>query len=718
MDKSSSVVVFSAFFDPWMSGAERFALEVADRIGRSRRVTVVTARLSRRVSRFERRAHYDIIRVGFGSRIDKWLFPILAPLWVVGGKPPEIVHAVMESYAGIALLVYKFFRPRSRTVLTLQSGDLDSTVKQQKIPSWLWQRIHASPDAVTAISQFLADRAIRLGAAPARVSVIPNGVDLARLTPRSESNRVPHRIVCIARLSWEKGLPTLLAALANVRRAIPDAHLVLVGDGPLRQPLMEDAERLGVSDAVTFRGALPHDEALAVLKTADIFVCPSLAEGLGIVFIEAQACGVPAIGTRVGGIPDVIEDGVTGLLVPPDDADALGDAIRRSMYDAALTLRLVTSARDHLARFSWDRIAQQVLDVYKRLSESRVLIAASIYPPDPGGPATLAAFIADRMHADVVVRRALSLPRFAWRLWRAARRADILFAQDASATAVVAAFIAARRHLPFVVRLGGDLLWERAAEEDKATIGLADYYSSGAYRKTSFARRCMLGFILRSASRVIYPNDWLPRLYASVGLSQSSRQVIICNPSPSLPVQGVAIAPRRQLVIAGRLVYLKNIIPTLEVAARVRKTSEPFDILIAGDGPLRATIDDWIRAHAVRWVRVQPTMGRDALLREISQSLAVLQASWSEVSPNIPVESLSLGTPVLLTRENGNRDLFEGYALQIDPRSSQAIEAGIRELVSHDGQARWRDRARSFRWPQSVEGMMEHYSRVFNGLSS
>lgn len=709
--------MFSTFFDPWISGAERFVLEVADRIGRSCRVTVVTSRISRRAPRFERRANYDIIRLGIGSRADKWLFPILAPLWVAGGKAPDVLHAVMESYAGIALLIYKLFRPRSRTVLTLQSGDLDSNVKQQKIPAWLWRRIHASPDAVTAISQFLADRAIRLGAAPARVSVIPNGVDLTRLTPRVESDRVPYRIVCIARLSWEKGLSTLLAALVNVRRAIPDAHLVLVGDGPLRQSLVEDAERLGVSDAVTFRGALPHDEALVVLKTADVFVCPSLAEGLGIVFIEAQACGVPAIGTRVGGIPDVIEDGVTGLLVPPEDAVALGDAIRRIMYDPVLATQLVAAARSRLDRFSWDRIARQVLDVYGLLSEPRILIAASIYPPDPGGPATLAALIVDRLRADVVVRRALSLHRYAWRLWRAARRADILFAQDASATAVVAALIAAGRHTPLVVRLGGDLLWERAAEEGMTTAGLADFYSSGAYRATPALRRLMLRFILRCAARVIFPNDWLPRLYTSVGLLDKSKSIFIHNPrlqiSSKISSEISFQVSSPAILITGRLIPLKNIIPTLEAAARVRETSEPFDILIVGDGSLRTAIDDWIRVYAATWVRVRPTLSREELLREMSQSLAVVQLSWSEVSPNVPVEALSLGTPVLLTRENGNRDLFEGYALQIDPRDKTALEDGIRELVSSDGQSRWRARARSFRWPQTVEMMVEQYLTLF-----
>jgi glycosyltransferase involved in cell wall biosynthesis len=682
----------------------------------------------------EKRDGYEIVRVGLGLKSDKWLYCLWAPLYAFFSGA-RIAHAVMESYAGIALWIFGFLRPGTKRILTLQSGDLDSDIKQRRIPNWLWRRIHASPHLITAISGFLAERAGRLGAE--RVEIIPNGVDLSRIRPRRAEERVAHRLVCVARLSWEKGLEHLLAAVAEARKTIPDAHLLLVGDGPLRGELEAKAKELGIAHAVEFRGALANEEALKVVRTADVFVCPSLAEGLGIVFIEAQACGVPVIGTRVGGIPDVIEDGVTGALAPPADPNALKEAILRFMSDRDLSDACASEALNRIKKFDWQDIVRKVAASYERFYHSpEVLIAASVYPPDIGGPASQAAIFArtyaqkgrvtvvapgvktESVLADGVLlkRAARSSGRTAYfrTLIKAAKKADLIFAQDASSYTLLAIAAAILTRRPLVTRLGGDLLWERAADSGATKKGLVDFYDSGEFLQMPFIYRKMLGLTLKFSRRVIFPSAMLASLYEKHLRFKSKKGRIIKNAEADL--FGInASRPESQALMSGRFVPLKNIIPTLEIVRSVREASNVnFNLVLIGSGPLQKEIEEWKEKNQARWFAVRPPVSRRELLQEIAKSLLVVNLSWSEVSPNIAVDSLALGVPILLTAENGLRDDLVGFATMVEPQDEKTIKNELLVLLSEAGQHEARERLKNFHWAQTEESMTQELGDEFN----
>ncbi len=224
------IVILSAFYEPFMSGAEQLVKELSERIGETEEVVVLTARLQRSAVSREDRSNFILERLGVGHPwIDKFLFPLLAA-WRVRHWQPDLVHAVMESYAGVALVGVKYFYPRARRLLTLQSGDLDDRRKQKQWHiRWAWRMIHQTPHHLTAISNFLADRAIKLGVPADHVSIIPNGVDLTSIPRPFRSN--PNQIICVARLSWEKGLSDLLRAWKLVVAANPLVQLKIVGDG-------------------------------------------------------------------------------------------------------------------------------------------------------------------------------------------------------------------------------------------------------------------------------------------------------------------------------------------------------------------------------------------------------------------------------------------------------------------------------------------------------
>ena len=141
------------------------------------------------------------------------------------------------------------------------------------------------------------------------------------------------RMVFVGRLAAVKGVRVLLDALAEVRRTRPGATLTLVGDGPERAGIEAHAAALELSEAVRFTGYLTQDEVAAELAAADLFVLPSFAEGVPVVLMEAMATGLPVIATRIAGIPELVEEGVSGLLVPPGDAVALAAAIGELLAD-------------------------------------------------------------------------------------------------------------------------------------------------------------------------------------------------------------------------------------------------------------------------------------------------------------------------------------------------------------------------------------------------
>lgn len=381
------IVIFSAFYDPFISGAERMVKEVIERLQDRHTFIVVTARLDRRLTTYERRQNIEIKRIGFGFKFDKYLYPLLAPIYALKYQP-KIVHAVMESYAGIALLFYSHINKFLKTIiynssfliLTLQSGDLDLPEKQARVPQWLWKRIHRAPDLVVSIGNSMAERARHLGAK--NVQVIPNGVDLNFVRSNLDALRtqpffrkgmgkeggststIQHRLICVARLSPEKGLEYLIDAMPAITREFPDAQLVLVGDGILKDQLKAVSYKLQAR--VEFLGNLPHEKTLEEIAKSEVLVLPSLAEGMGIVLVEAQALGVPVIGTNVGGIPDVIEHNKTGLLVSPRDPDAIARAVTLLLRDHELRERMVEEAKTRLAKFDWQNIAEQYSEIYSK----------------------------------------------------------------------------------------------------------------------------------------------------------------------------------------------------------------------------------------------------------------------------------------------------------------------------------------------------------------
>jgi glycosyltransferase involved in cell wall biosynthesis len=237
------------------------------------------------------------------------------------------------------------------------------------------KKIFMRADAVHAISHFLADWAARMGFL-GKPEVIPNGVDVAAYTHRiSAEQRIALRrqfgftdsdivLVTTSRLSLKNGVDDLIRSLLFLPK---EYKTLIVGEGEDRDKLISLAVQKGLADRVTFVGLKLRDEIPALLQAADIFVRPSLSEGLGISFLEALAAGLPIVGTPVGGIPDFLKDGETGVFAEPRNPESVAKAVIR-LRNPDLRDRIVRKGGALVQEeYEWGRIAGRIHAMIRHL---------------------------------------------------------------------------------------------------------------------------------------------------------------------------------------------------------------------------------------------------------------------------------------------------------------------------------------------------------------
>jgi glycosyltransferase involved in cell wall biosynthesis len=219
----------------------------------------------------------------------------------------------------------------------------------------------SKPESVVIPSRYLAEIAGGWGLARDRITVVPNPAPaVAQLEPRGAVRRRlgvdGPTFVFVGRLVPAKNLPLAIAALTRV----PAARLVVIGDGPEREALTDLIARAGVDGRVVLKGAVPRSEANTWLRAADAALLSSAWENLPHAAVEAIGAGTPVVATAVGGVPEVVEANVNGLLVPAGDEDALVEAMRSVATDAALRERLREGAAASAQRFSADQAYEAI----------------------------------------------------------------------------------------------------------------------------------------------------------------------------------------------------------------------------------------------------------------------------------------------------------------------------------------------------------------------
>lgn len=305
-------------------------------------------------------------------------------------RPPAVIHMHMYRAEVIgtraALALGERGLPRPYIVSTVHSSRVRSDEDRELV-----RALTPSMDRLIAVSRAIVKKLRAEGRDTTPTELIYNGVDLSRYDHQEACCTLPEEygfatgtplVGVVARLEPEKGHRTLLGAWPEVLQSHPEARLLIVGEGSRREALEDQARGLGLlgdechgDRCVGTRHARPgakvvftgrRDDVPAVTAALDVAVLPSYREAQGLVILEAMALSRPVVATNVGGIPEMIEDGVTGLLVPPRDAPALAAAIGRLLADHPLADTLARAGHDMVhERFCLERMIAEVGDIYE-----------------------------------------------------------------------------------------------------------------------------------------------------------------------------------------------------------------------------------------------------------------------------------------------------------------------------------------------------------------
>jgi glycosyltransferase involved in cell wall biosynthesis len=371
-------------FRPLIGGAEKFAERLAlEFIKGGYSVKVVTARSERAWLKQERlQGRLEVIRLSAPRvrAIGSLIFVVSLLIYLLRHhRQFDVIHVHQTDYAAFASALAGRLLGKPVVCQLHGSGPTGSIAQLQRSPVSLFVRWSLRTVArLVAVSDVIHKELLGTGFPEHQVVQIPNGVDVEAFNPRQNaaSTHGKHgtqmqQIVYVGRLSFEKG-PDLLIESFRLLAAQDSnlARLLLVGAGSLQPSLERQVIKLGLQGLVAFVGNV--EDVLSYLETADLFVLPSRAEGLSMALLEAMACGLAIVGTRVSGTVEVIQDGVNGLLVEPEDPEVLAQAMKRLLENPEFAQRLGQEARRTVEEnYSLQSVAERYIQLYRELLAER-----------------------------------------------------------------------------------------------------------------------------------------------------------------------------------------------------------------------------------------------------------------------------------------------------------------------------------------------------------
>jgi L-malate glycosyltransferase len=364
----------------WRGGQNQALLTVTGLRAEGQRATLVAhpnGELRRRVDE-----GLDLIPLAPRTEMD------LSAAWrlsrVIRRLAPDVIHAHDPhgiAMAALALSLGGSSQPGGRVPALVASRRVDFHLNHNSFSRWKHRQVDCFIAASEAIRQIL----IGDGIPPERTTTVHEGIDVDRVVATPcvsvhETFWLPHGapvVGNVAALVPHKGQRYLIEAARHVVREIPDARFVILGEGELREQLEHSVREHGLEKHVLLPGF--RTDVLGCIKSFDVFVMSSVTEGLGTSLLDAMACSRAVVATRAGGIPEVVQDGTTGALVPPRDGPAMGRAIVRLLADRALRERMGDAGLARVrALFTVERMVEATAAVYARL------IAAKCSAPQPG----------------------------------------------------------------------------------------------------------------------------------------------------------------------------------------------------------------------------------------------------------------------------------------------------------------------------------------------
>ena len=355
----------------WRGGEQQMAYLAEGLRTRGHRVMIVAQRGSEAAKRLAT-AGFEVIERRMRGEADVIAIARLATLF--RRIRPDVVHCHTSHAHALGRLAARFGgRPA-----VVVSRRVDFSIYRRSFFRLNGIKYSKGVDRIIAVSDAVKNVLVRDGLDPARIAVVRDAIDVDRIrkaTPVDVRARVglgarARIILAVGALVGHKGHRHLVDAIPSLVSAAPEAHVVIAGEGELRPELERLAIRLGVAGRLLMPGYI--EDVAGWFPAADVFVMPSVEEGLGSSVLDAMAAGTPIVATTAGGIPEVVRDGVDGLLVPPGDAAALSRAIAELLRDRYKAHDLATAATKRVeTEFPVSRMVEETLAVYGAILAER-----------------------------------------------------------------------------------------------------------------------------------------------------------------------------------------------------------------------------------------------------------------------------------------------------------------------------------------------------------
>ena len=386
-------LIFSLVYYPrFIGGAEVTIKEVTDRIPSSEMsFDMVTLRLDKKLPKFERIGNINVYRVGWASdqkqssdslpwflHLNKYFFLIIGTIKAISlhrKNNYSTIWSLMATYNTFSALFFKLFYPKVRFVFTLQDGDPISYIKKRALPLYpFFKMFFTKADHIQAISKYLANWAKQMNA-KCPISVVPNAVDYKLFSQdfsEVELNEIKREIgkkhedvfiITTSRLVIKNAVSDVIKSL----KYLPQNYKFLIlGQGYEETNLRKLVSEMDLIDRVVFKGYVSHKDMPKYLKACDVFVRPSLSEGLGNSFLEAMASDIPVIGTPVGGIPDFLIEKETGLFCKVNDPESIAKSVKLISEDISLREKIIKNANELVkVEYTWENISAKMLSILK-----------------------------------------------------------------------------------------------------------------------------------------------------------------------------------------------------------------------------------------------------------------------------------------------------------------------------------------------------------------
>ncbi|MBO6575070.1 MAG: glycosyltransferase family 4 protein [Rhodothermales bacterium] len=359
-------LIVSQDFPPDLGGTQSYGLEIARKLAARHRVTVVAPDRPGAADG-DAPEPFETRRTPLGLNP----FP-LASLPTLRRVYREGVDATLcvQWYSALACQLAGRNSPLG---LGAHGRELLFTPYVGPVYNYVRRRTFQSADHIFAVSNFVGGLARGLGVDERRIQIVPNAVDAGHFDPeRRAARRGRHGLesefvlLSACRLVPRKGVHLIVDAVQILAERYPALRLWIVGDGPERKRLQAMVSARSLDQVIRFHGGVPFEDMPGFFEASDAFCmvplhAPPDVEGFGLVFLEAAAAGIASVGSRAGGIEDAILENHTGLMVPPDDAKSLAEALERLITDAELRDRLAREGRRHaLAEGGWERVADTI----------------------------------------------------------------------------------------------------------------------------------------------------------------------------------------------------------------------------------------------------------------------------------------------------------------------------------------------------------------------